>query len=122
MATTCSKTNSALLERIEAMHQENQECLRQLTELFNAGSSPKPVTLRSVTSRPKPTALTQRQQLILKLISENRTNASIADMLGYSESLIRQETIRIYDFLDCSGRHEATQIYLRSNTDSQSAS
>lgn len=60
--------------------------------------------------------LTERQNLILKLISEGRTNAAIADVLGYSESLIRQETIRIYANLGCSGRNEASQIYLRNNT------
>jgi DNA-binding NarL/FixJ family response regulator len=59
--------------------------------------------------------LTERQNLILKLISEGRTNAAIADVLGYSESLIRQETIRIYAKLGCSGRNEAAQIYLKSN-------
>lgn len=57
--------------------------------------------------------LTERQNLILKLIAEGRTNAAIADVLGYSESLIRQETIRIYAKLGCSGRNEAAQIYLR---------
>lgn len=57
--------------------------------------------------------LSERQNLILKLISEGRTNAAIADVLGYSESLIRQETIRIYAKLGCSGRNEATQMYLR---------
>lgn len=57
--------------------------------------------------------LSERQNLILKLISEGRTNAAIADVLGYSESLIRQETIRIYAKLGCSGRNEAAQMYLR---------
>ena len=55
--------------------------------------------------------LTERQNLILKLIAEGRTNAAIADVLGYSESLIRQETIKIYAKLGCSGRNEAAQIY-----------
>lgn len=60
--------------------------------------------------------LTERQNLILKMISEGRTNAAIADVLGYSESLIRQETIRIYAKLGCSGRNEAAQIFLRNQT------
>lgn len=62
--------------------------------------------------------LTERQELILKLISEGRTNGDIADVLGYSESLIRQETIRIYALLGCSGRSEATSIYKSMKTDS----
>jgi DNA-binding CsgD family transcriptional regulator len=57
-------------------------------------------------------ALTERQEVILKLISEGRTNGDIADILGYSESLIRQETIRIYAILKCNGRQEAGHIYL----------
>jgi DNA-binding CsgD family transcriptional regulator len=60
--------------------------------------------------------LSERQNLILKLISEGRTNAAIADVLGYSESLIRQETIKIYAKLGCSGRNEAAQIYNRMNS------
>ena len=64
--------------------------------------------------------LTERQNLILKLIAEGRTNAAIADVLGYSESLIRQETIKIYAKLGCSGRNEATQIYNRLHAQSTS--
>ena len=64
--------------------------------------------------------LSERQNLILKLIAEGRTNAAIADVLGYSESLIRQETIKIYAKLGCSGRNEAAQIYNRMH--SQNAS
>lgn len=63
--------------------------------------------------------LTERQNLILKLISEGRTNAAIADVLGYSESLIRQETIKIYAKLGCSGRNEAAQIFLKSSEHKQ---
>jgi DNA-binding CsgD family transcriptional regulator len=55
--------------------------------------------------------LTERQELILKLMAEGRTNHDIADVLGYSESLIRQETIRIYAILGCSGRAEAAKIF-----------
>jgi DNA-binding NarL/FixJ family response regulator len=57
-------------------------------------------------------SLTERQLLILKLISENRTNISISELLGYSESTIRQETIKIYAKLGCNGREEASLIYL----------
>ena len=64
--------------------------------------------------------LTERQNLILKLITEGRTNAAIADVLGYSESLIRQETIKIYAKLGCSGRNEAAQIYNRMHTQNAS--
>ena len=56
--------------------------------------------------------LTERQELVLKLLAEGRTNGDIADILGYSESLIRQETIKIYAILGCSGRNEAARMYL----------
>lgn len=62
--------------------------------------------------------MTERQEVILKLISEGRTNGDIADVLGYSESLIRQETIRIYAILGCSGRAEAASIYKEKNRES----
>ena len=55
--------------------------------------------------------LTERQLLILQMMSDGRTNSDIADLLGYSESLIRQETIRIYSRLRCSGRTEAIRIF-----------
>lgn len=58
-----------------------------------------------------PDSLTERQGIILKLIAEGRTNGDIAEILGYSESLIRQETIRIYAHLNCNGRGEAAKIY-----------
>ena len=58
-----------------------------------------------------PDHLTERQEVILRLIAEGRTNGDIAEVLGYSESLIRQETIRIYAFLGCNGRQEAALIY-----------
>jgi DNA-binding CsgD family transcriptional regulator len=58
--------------------------------------------------------LTERQLLILQMISEGRTNADIADLLGYSESLVRQETIRIYSKLNCTGRAEAASFYRNS--------
>jgi DNA-binding CsgD family transcriptional regulator len=55
--------------------------------------------------------LTQRQQLILRMVSEGRTNTAIGEMLKYSESTIRQETIKIFSKLGCDGRDEASEIY-----------
>jgi DNA-binding CsgD family transcriptional regulator len=50
--------------------------------------------------------LTSRQTSILDLVKEGRTNNSIAAILGYSESLIRQETIIIYRKLGVEGRRD----------------
>jgi DNA-binding NarL/FixJ family response regulator len=55
--------------------------------------------------------LSQRQDLILRMISEGRTNNSIGEILQYSESTIRQETIRIFSKLGCDGRSEAAELY-----------
>ena len=55
--------------------------------------------------------LTPRQQLILQMISEGRTNIGIGEMLKYSESTIRQETIKIFSKLGCHGRDQASTIY-----------
>lgn len=51
-------------------------------------------------------ALTERQGVILGYIKEGLTNPQIADLLKYSESLIRQETVIIYSKLGVSGRRE----------------
>lgn len=50
--------------------------------------------------------LTERQDLILTLIQQGLTNVIIAQRLGYSESLIRQETITIYKKLGVNGRRD----------------
>lgn len=50
--------------------------------------------------------LTERQELVLELIQEGKTNGSIALLMGYSESLIRQETMVIYRKLGIEGRKD----------------
>ncbi len=52
------------------------------------------------------TALTERQKLILRMIELGDTNSTIAERMGYSESLIRQETITIYRKLGITGRKD----------------
>ena len=58
-------------------------------------------------------ALSPRQILILKLMKDEYTNQNIADQLGYSESTIRQETIKIYSILGVDGRKNAIEFYDR---------
>lgn len=50
------------------------------------------------------TKLSERQELILQLIRSGMTNNAIAKKMGYSESLIRQETMAIYRKLGVDGR------------------
>lgn len=60
--------------------------------------------------------LSERQEIILKLISQKLTNFEISDAIGYSESTVRQETVRIFSLLNCSNRYEAAQIYINLNS------
>ncbi len=51
-------------------------------------------------------SLTGRQEEVLAMIKEGKTNSTIAVILGFSESLIRQETIIIYRKMGVSGRKD----------------
>lgn len=50
--------------------------------------------------------LSQRQEKILELLRSGKTNKAIAQIIGYSESLVRHETMIIYKKLRVEGRHE----------------
>ena len=54
---------------------------------------------------------TRRQRDIIRLVAEGLTNAQIGGELGFSESTIRQETMRIYEILGASGRADAVKMY-----------
>ena len=58
-------------------------------------------------------ALTTRQWTILNAIRKGLTNLEIAIELGFSESLIRQETVQIYRKLGVSGRKEILDADLK---------
>lgn len=61
--------------------------------------------------------LTARQNVILRLISEDRTNSNISEVLGYSESTIRQEIMKIFGKLGSSTRKQAAEIFRKSIQD-----
>jgi len=61
-------------------------------------------------NRPKEETLTKRQLEILEWMSQNLTNAQIAQRVGYSESTVRQETVVIYRVLGAEGRRHAVRI------------
>ena len=50
--------------------------------------------------------LTERQKIIKEFILRCMTNVQIANEIGFSDSLVRQETIAIYAALNVSGRKE----------------
>jgi len=55
--------------------------------------------------------LNPRQHRIVSMISDGLTNYQIANELGYSQSTIRQDTIKIYEILGVAGRKGAIQAY-----------
>ena len=59
--------------------------------------------------------LSPRQMRILDLMAQSFTNPQIAKELGFSESTVRQETMRIYQILQVSGRKEAIKEAQRRN-------
>ncbi len=54
----------------------------------------------------KKSALNERQLMIKDLMEKGFTNPKIAAEIGYSESLVRQETMSIFSILNISGRKE----------------
>ena len=56
--------------------------------------------------------LTERQLKILGGIREGLTNYQIARIMNVSESTVKQESIRIYRFLDVNNRQEAIEVAL----------
>lgn len=63
-------------------------------------------TPSSISTKP----LTTRQELIKDLLIKGFTNPQIAAEIGFSESLIRQETIAIYAHMRVSGRVELMKV------------
>jgi DNA-binding CsgD family transcriptional regulator len=54
--------------------------------------------------------LSARQLNILRGISQGMTNRQISSELMVSESTVRHETMRIYNFFNVGGRHEAITV------------
>lgn len=54
--------------------------------------------------------LTPRQMQILQHMADGKTNASIARLIGFSESTVRQETIDIYRKLGVCDRRSAAEV------------
>ena len=63
--------------------------------------------------------LSDRQLVIAGLLERGFSNSEIGDEIGYSESLIRQETVAIYRKLQVTGR-KAMQAIKALNLESPS--
>lgn len=79
-------------------------CIKSMLEYYEIQTSSNKNATGS--NRETPRNLTARQQEILALIRDGKTNFQISELLGFSESLIRQETIVIYRVLGITGRKE----------------
>jgi DNA-binding NarL/FixJ family response regulator len=55
--------------------------------------------------------LTQRQLVIAGMLERGHSNIEIAQEIGFSESLIRQESVAIYEKLNVSGRKAMQAIH-----------
>ena len=102
----------AMLDRVPNLDDQFEHYLR-LTgavialHLLRNESGPEVPEYQSVTAKKSiPTSLSNRQKVILEMVSKGATNSEIAIEIGYSESLVRQETIEIYRILGVSGRKE----------------
>ena len=102
----------AMLDRVPTLDEQFEHYLR-LTgavialHLLRNESGPEVPEYQSITAKKSiPTSLSNRQKVILEMLSKGATNSEIATEIGYSESLVRQETIEIYRILGVSGRKE----------------
>lgn len=86
---------------------------------------PKPIVLASVDIKEEihlpQLPLSDRQLVIADLLERGFNNAQIALEIGYSESLIRQETVAIYRKLEVTGR-KALQLLRALKIDSENIS
>jgi DNA-binding CsgD family transcriptional regulator len=102
----------AFLESAPTNNSEFEEFLRLIGSVIVLDSSHRQEILpihRVENARAKKGAtktLSPRQKVILEKLAKGATNSEIALEVGYSESLIRQETIEIYRIMGVSGRKE----------------
>jgi DNA-binding CsgD family transcriptional regulator len=102
----------ALLEKIPSLDDEFENYLRltgaviALHLLRVKEGHQIPEFQRSLEKKVAPTTMSNRQKVILEMLSKGATNSEIAREIGYSESLVRQETIEIYQILGVNGRKE----------------
>ena len=83
------------------------ESIRSIIMIYESALDLKGViNSRRVIDESEVQPLSERQNEILDLLKEGRTNKEIADAIGYSESLVRHETMIIYKKLRVTGRHE----------------
>lgn len=61
--------------------------------------------------------LSPRQVLISRLISEGRTNHDISNLIGYSESTVRQEIMKLFVLTNSNSRRQVGEHYRSTHKD-----
>jgi len=106
----------AFLESAPTNKSEFEEFLRLIGSviLLDISHRQEPLQINRVenarTKKETTKTLSPRQKVILEMLSKGATNSEIALEIGYSESLVRQETIEIYRVLGVSGRKELISL------------
>jgi DNA-binding CsgD family transcriptional regulator len=83
------------------------ESIRSIIMIYESALDLKGViNSRRVIEESEVQPLSERQNKILDLLKTGRTNKEIAEVIGYSESLVRHETMIIYKKLRVEGRNQ----------------
>ena len=83
------------------------ESIRSIVMIYESALDLKGViNSRRVIEESEVQPLSERQNRILDLLKTGRTNKEIAEVIGYSESLVRHETMIIYKKLRVEGRNQ----------------
>lgn len=92
---------------------KNSDCALVLASIRSIASGlsafPPAIAQKAAARRLRPT-LTERELEILSLLAQGNSNKLIAAGLGFSESLIKQELVRIFDKLGAKDRAHAVML------------
>lgn len=92
---------------------KNSDCALVLASIRSIASGlsafPPAIAQKAAARRLRPT-LTERELEILSLLAQGNSNKLIAAELGFSESLIKQELVRIFDKLGAKDRAHAVML------------
>ena len=92
---------------------KNSDCALVLTSIRSiatGNSAFPPAIAKKAAVRRKRPPLTEREQKILSLLARGNSNKLIAAALGFSESLIKQQLVRIFDTLGAKDRAHAVML------------
>jgi two-component system, NarL family, response regulator len=92
---------------------KNSDCALVLDSIRSIATGqsafPPAIAAKAAARRLRP-SLTERELEILNLLAQGNTNKLIAAELGFSESLVKQELVRIFDKLGAKDRAHAVML------------